>query len=157
MPVFQGVRKTQNTLLKFFFLKPPIKIAFLGEGKGKGKMRLKMGCICCMMKTGSLLKLMPTYPSELERTQSCLFTWAKLDFPPQPPSLMAPCSHPSQYFSRLWNYIFVVDWLQLQILSSSIRKRWDRLSLHWIWAGFLTVRPTGCGNPYDVRVSSLWP
>ena len=54
MPVFQGVRKTQNTLLKFFFLKPPIKIAFLGEGKGKGKMMLKMGCICCMMKTGSL-------------------------------------------------------------------------------------------------------
>ena len=73
------------------------------------------------MKTGSLLKLIPTYPSELERTQSCLFTWAKLDFPPQPASLMAPCSHPSQYFSRLWNYIFVVDWLQLQILLPSER------------------------------------
>ena len=116
MPVFQGVRKTQNTLLNFcFFFKPPIKIAFLGEGRGK--MMLKMGCICCMVKTGSLLKLMPTYPSELERTQSCLFTWAKLGFPLQPPSLMAHCSHPSQYFSRLWNYILVVDGLQLQILS----------------------------------------
>lgn len=47
---------------------------------------LKMGCICCVMNMGFPLELIPTYPSELERAQSCLLTQSKLGFPLQSPS-----------------------------------------------------------------------